>query len=199
MKKSLCLLLAICILLFSACAKIAKTDFPRVTDDNEDDTHSTETTASDTQMQEEDIPVTIAADELQYYYIDAVNTFYNQFKDMYGEYISMMLTAYGLDPTLPLNQQAYDTDQSWSDYMLKEALNNAKFDYAMYSEAKSAHFSLSDTEEAFLNDYASSLKNRTQLEGYPNCDMLIRFLYGENADFDSYMAYYRKAFIADQY
>ena len=57
--------------------------------------------------------------DLNYFYIDAVNTFYSQ----NGSYAAL----FGLDVTKPLNQQVTDetTGDTWADYFLDSAVGNA--------------------------------------------------------------------------
>ena len=67
--------------------------------------------------------------ELNYYYIDSVNDFYNQ----YGNYAGLV----GLDVTKPLNEQVLSGEDrmTWADNFLQGAIENVKSTYALVAEA----------------------------------------------------------------
>ena len=68
--------------------------------------------------------------ELNYYFIESVNNFYNQ----YGSYASLL----GLDMTKPLNENVLDEEsgETWADDFLNAAIESAKSIYALTEEAK---------------------------------------------------------------
>ena len=79
--------------------------------------------------------------ELNYFYIDTVNSFYSQ----NGSYISL----FGLDTTKPLNEQMADEESgtTWADDFLNSAKESVKATYAMVAEAKANGYTLSDEEK----------------------------------------------------
>ena len=67
--------------------------------------------------------------DLNYYFIDAVNMFYNDIYEQYSTYATMAAQAiYGLDMTQPLNAQYYNeaNGETWADYFLSAAKENAQ-------------------------------------------------------------------------
>jgi hypothetical protein len=85
----------------------------------------------------------ITTAEFNYFYYDAVNGFYTQFSG-YDQYaVDYAKAMYGIDMTLPLDEQIYsETDNStWADYFLGEAEYSAKSIYALYDEAMANNFS----------------------------------------------------------
>ena len=78
--------------------------------------------------------------ELNYFFIDEVNTFLNQ----YGDYVSLL----GLDTTAPLNEQILneETKETWADNFLDSAIESAKAAHAIAAEAAANNYTLSDAE-----------------------------------------------------
>ena len=83
---------------------------------------------------------TISNAELNYFFVDEVNTFLNQ----YGDYVSLL----GLDTTAPLNEQILneETNETWADNFLDSAIESAKATYAIAKEAAANNYTLSDAE-----------------------------------------------------
>lgn len=121
--------------------------------------------------------------ELNYYYIDAINNFTNQ----YGSYLSF----FGLDATLPLDQQVEnaETGATWADYFIDTALNNASSIYAMNDAAKEAGYTLSDKEKSEINSTIESLKLTAQARNYPDADTYLKAMYGKGANMKTYRKY----------
>ena len=110
--------------------------------------------------------------ELSYYYIDAVNSFYNEWYNSYAENTDSYLQAMGLDTTKPLDQQVYDkeTGKTWSEYFIDEAINQAASDYAMYDLAMAENFTLPEEEKTTYDGTISMLKTYATIYGYSNPD-----------------------------
>ena len=77
----------------------------------------------------------LSAVELNYFYIDAINNYCNQ----YSSYLS-----YFLDTSKPIGEQFYDEEGkiTWADEFLDMALESAKNNYALYNAAKAAGHTL---------------------------------------------------------
>ena len=80
---------------------------------------------------------TLSAVELNYFYIDAIS----QYVSTYSSYISYILNV-----SAPLDEQIAnkETNQTWADYFLEIAIENATSTYELYRLAQENNFSLSD-------------------------------------------------------
>ena len=131
--------------------------------------------------------------EMNYFYMDAVNTFYSQ----YGSYAAM----FGLDPSLPLNEQVVDetTGLTWADDFLSSAKENAKTVYALKDAADAAGFALSEEKKASMDSELASLDLYATMYGYPNADAYLKAFYGNGASVKSYSEYSELRLLADAY
>lgn len=139
--------------------------------------------------------------QLNYHYMDAIASFCNSFSK-YGEYATAYLQIYtGLNVAKPLSQQIYDeeTNQTWADFFVAEAVDNAHWTYAMYDAAMDADFTLSAEQQAELDSMKESLDLYASYMGYQSGDEYIQAIYGENAGTESYLAYYEAASTAAAY
>ena len=144
----------------------------------------------------------ITAAEFNYYYYDAVNGFYTQFSS-YDQYAADYAKAmYGIDMTLPLDEQIYsETDNTtWADYFIGEAEYSAKSVYALYDEATKNNFTLSEEEQSNLEKQFLAME-AIATEGYEAKNMkdYLKGMYGPGADVESYKEYYTMSAIAESY
>ena len=129
--------------------------------------------------------------ELNYYYIDYINNFYNQ----YSSYISFVM-----DTTKPLDQQNYSEDQTWADYFLNEALNTAAETYALADAAKAAGHTLTDADKATIdNSLTTATYYATYYYGYSDLNGYLKGMYGNGANEKSYRAYLETSTLASSY
>ena len=134
----------------------------------------------------------LTAVDVNYFYIDAINTYCNQ----YSYYIS-----YIIDTKSPLNS-ASNTDKdgsSWADKFLSMAIDNIKSTYQLYDLAVKNGFKLSDSETKDINTMMSNLELYAMYYGYSDADTYLRSMYGNGASTESYRAYYELCTIADCY
>ena len=134
----------------------------------------------------------ISSAELNYYYIDAVNQFYQN----YGSYASVL----GLDMSKPLDEQEVSEGYTWADDFMASATQNAASIYALNDEAKANGFAL--TEE----DIASIDSDMTMMEfyasysyGYSDLETYLKAMYGSGATVESYRNYYEMSRLAQNY
>ena len=140
--------------------------------------------------------------DLNYYFIDAVNAFYNDIYDQYTTYTTLAAqTLYGLDLTQSLNAQYYSesTGETWADYFINDAISYAEATYTLYAEAMRAGFELSEEDETYLNAALASTRAQAGLYGYSTMADYLKAYYGNGADEESYVNYYRVNAIADAY
>ena len=140
--------------------------------------------------------------EMNYYYIDAINEFYNQWTEYYSSNADTYLKAiYGLDTALPLNQQYTDEakTETWSTYFINQAVAQAQSDFAMYDLAVKENFKLSESAQASLDSTISMLETYAVIYGYRNANQYLSAIYGSGATLKSYKEYYERSLLASEY
>lgn len=132
--------------------------------------------------------------DLNYYYIDIVNQFCN-------EYYYYILYMGIIDTTKPLNQQFYDEEKNitWADYFLGVAEDGIKSTYLLCDLAEKAGFQLSDAERDYLDSIPEALETYAKQNKFGDANSYLVKTYGYGADIDSYMAYTERALLADAY
>ena len=131
--------------------------------------------------------------ELNYFFVDAVNTFYNQ----YGAYASLI----GLDTSLPLDEQILDeaTQQTWADDFLATAVSDAKTAYALANEAAANGYTLPEEAMSAIDQTLSTMAAYATIYGYPNVDAYLKAMFGNGANEESLRAYYELTSTARYY
>ena len=129
--------------------------------------------------------------DLNYYYVDALNKSYSDWYSSYGDSTVSLLQMLGLDMTAPLSSQTYnaETGESWADYYISEAIENARGIYALYDAAIAAGFEMSEEERAVLDDNTAIFQDYADLFTGGDVDLYLENLYGTGADLESYKAY----------
>lgn len=132
---------------------------------------------------------TISNAELNYYYIDAINS--------YGSYLSM----FGVDTSKPLNEQVSDeeTGATWADYFLDSAKSTVRTVYALADAAEAAGFSLTEDQQSSIENNISTLELYASMYGYSNTGAYLKALYGNGATEDGYRSYLELSTLADAY
>lgn len=131
--------------------------------------------------------------ELNYFFMDTVNNFYSS----YGSYASLM----GMDLATPLDEQVFDAESgmTWADNFLMTAKDNAKSVYALADAAQAAGYSLTEEEQAALDNNMSTVDLYAQINGYSDGDAYLKALYGNGASKESYRAYTELCTLASNY
>ena len=131
--------------------------------------------------------------ELNYYFIDSVNQFYNQ----YGSYASML----GLDVTKPLNEQVLSGEDrmTWADDFLESAIENAKATYALVDEAKANGYSLPEDAIANIDSAMATMELYATAYGYSNVKTYLKAMYGNGTTIDGLRNYYEMTELARYY
>ena len=138
--------------------------------------------------------------ELNYYYNDAVNEMYQNAYQQYTSYYELYFEAMGLDISKPLDQQINpQTDDTWANFFLNAALDNAKSDYTFAKLAQENNFTLSEEAQADVDSQLSNLELNAQLSGYAGADSYLKLVYGTGSDAESYKAYLTRMALADAY
>ena len=109
----------------------------------------------------------LSAVEFSHYYYDAINSFYQN----YGSYLTYFMS----DPSQPIDQQVYDqeTGETWAEYFMKSAADTAKFDYAVYDEAKAAGYTLSAESEQSIKDSLATLETQVKENGLKSLNQYL--------------------------
>lgn len=160
-------------------------------------------------IQQNTLAITIGENEvssadLNYYYVDAINEFYNDWYEYYQDSTDDYLKAMGLDTTKPLDEQIYDEDAeepiTWAQYFVDAAIEQAKSDYALYDMAKAdSEFSLSEDEQKELDNAINNTETYAKLFGYNNGNHYVRSMYGYGSNMKNYKAYLEREAYATAY
>ena len=131
--------------------------------------------------------------ELNYYFMDAINGFYNN----YGSYASL----FGMDVTKPLNEQVTnaETGSTWADDFLQQAKDSATTIYALNDAAKAAGYTLTEEELSSVDNAVSTLQLYAMLYGYSEVEDYLKAMYGAGATEESYRAYYEMNLLGESY
>ena len=136
----------------------------------------------------------VSAVELNYYYIDSINKFVEQ----WGDYISLS----GIDATKPLDEQFVDEEAgtTWSDYFLDMATDSVHGVYAMYNKAVAEGYTLSESDATAIDNTVANLHlYGTLYYGYSDLDSFLTGMYGKGANEETYRAYAETQYIATAY
>lgn len=121
----------------------------------------------------------VSAAEMNMYYIEAINEFYNT----NGSYLSM----YGLDPYTALDQQrSSDGETSWADYFIDVAKEDIRNNYAIYNAAVEAGYQLSESDQANIAKMLADLDETAASAGYSSTNKYLESIYGIGANTESY-------------
>ena len=130
--------------------------------------------------------------ELNYYFIDAVNNFYQN----YGSYAAL----FGLDVSKPLDKQEVSEGQTWADDFLATATENITAIYAITDEAKAKGYALTEEEIAQIDsDFAMMEFYALYNYGYADLETYLKAMYGNGATVESYREYYEMSALAQSY
>ena len=137
--------------------------------------------------------------EFSYYYMDAINEYYNNVYNQYGTSTKVLLLSYGLDVTKPLDKQENpETGDTWASYFMEIALRNAKSDIAIYNEAVKNGYDVNSDE---INAIVDQAANELMWQGYfsGSVETYLRKAYCNGATEASYLNYKRRNVVAGTY
>ena len=134
--------------------------------------------------------------EMNYYYRYAISAYVQNM----GGSVDTVKALFGVDMTLPLDQQPYyDEGRTWADYFQEQAIDLAISDYTMYDEAMAAGYTLTAEEQDSLNTEFLLIESNANSGGYPSMDEYVRAYYGNGSDYESYKAFINKNALAESY
>lgn len=134
----------------------------------------------------------INAVELNYYYVEMINSFYSEFSYQ----ISLLL-----DINKPLNEQIFDekTNQTWADYFLECSIKDLKGTYTLYDAAIAEGMELSEIDVATVDSLMATLEYYAAYYKFDSADAYLEDLFGPGASCASYRAYYERNLLANQF
>ncbi len=146
----------------------------------------------------------ISSADLNYYYVDAINDFYNQQYESFQDSTDDYLKAMGLDTTKPLSEQIFDEEAeepiTWAQYFVDIAVEQAKSDYALYDMAKAdSEFALPEEEQENLDNAVNNIETYAKLFGYSSGNQYVRAMYGYGSNVDNYSDYLEREAYATAY
>ena len=136
----------------------------------------------------------ISAVELNYYYIDSINSYLEQ----WGDYVSLT----GLDTKKALDEQFIDTENTttWADYFLEQATTNIHTVYSIYNQAVAEGYTLSDEDALSIESNLSTTElYAIYYYGYSDLDSYLVAMYGAGSNEETYRAYAEAQYIASAY
>ncbi len=136
----------------------------------------------------------ISAVELNYFYIDSITEYYNQ----YSSYISYFNW---MDLNKPLDEQKMDqnAEKTWADNFVEMAINKAKNNYALYDAAVAAGHKLTDAERSTLDTLYHNMEHTATEKGYKNVNDFLESIYGPGASEKTYKKYTEVTLMASSY
>lgn len=132
-------------------------------------------------------------EDLGYFFVDSVNSFYSQ--------NNAYLALYGLDTSAPLDQQVYnqETGETWADYFLNSAAENAKAMYALNREAEANGYQLPQEAEEQIESAATNIELYAKVYGFSKAEDYLKAMYGKGASLAGYQKYLRTNLVASNY
>ena len=121
--------------------------------------------------------------EFNYFYQDS-------YYSIYSTYSSYGIWSYMVDTSSPIEDQDYDDDQTWSEYLTQSALDNAMSAYALYDAAEQEGFQIDEDTQAAIDSVRESLETYAESGDYKDVDDYLEDYYGKGASLESYMNYY---------
>jgi parvulin-like peptidyl-prolyl isomerase len=135
---------------------------------------------------------TLSSADVNYFYIDAVNNYINQYSD-YIQYI--------IDVNKPLNEQVInkETGETWADSFLESAKKTIQSTYALYEMAVKDGHKLTEDEQKTLDSTIATRQLYAAYYGYNNMDAYLRAMYGHGASEKGYRNYLEVSALANSY
>ena len=134
--------------------------------------------------------------ELNYYYVDSLNTLTQSWYDMY-----LLQLNDGFKASLALDQQQYkdQVGKTWGDHFVEEAIKQASGILAVCDEAKKNGYTLSDAEKAEIDETILAYQTQATLNKYSNLTQYLQAMYGKGSTEKTYRAYLEDRLLAQSY
>ncbi len=135
----------------------------------------------------------ISEAEFSYFYQTSLQDAYNSIYQTYGEY-----TSYILDTEKPLDEQYYQDDYTWHQYITDLACASIEEVHALCKAAEDADYTLDETDAALVDQAVASLETSAENAGY-STSLYLRMMYGHGMNLKSYRSYLENIVVADAY
>ena len=131
---------------------------------------------------------------MNYFFMEAIKSE----RSAYGDYASYFLPY---DVTKPLNEQIFneETGDTWADYYLYLAIEQAKAIYGACDEAEKIGFQLPESYENYVISQVSSMEQLAQYCYNMELDTYLSLVYGDGATKENYTQYLRNQMVAVTY
>lgn len=136
-----------------------------------------------------------SAAEVDVFYRQTFNNIYSNMVNSYGE----QLTSYMIDTSTPLTEQQYTEDQTWADYVYEQTLTNMQQVTALYDDAMSNGYTLTDTDRAQIDEQASAISFYAVTYGYSSVNQYLAALYGKGVTEKVYTSVMERMVVAQNY
>ena len=135
---------------------------------------------------------TVSSAEMSYYFVDYVRNYYSQ---------NSSFLQFMMDPSAPLDSQVYNTEtgETWADFLLGMVRDNVRSVYALSAAAEEAGYTLSEAEEASLENTISTTSLYAQIYGFSDVEGYLKAMYGKGSTEESYRDYCRRSALANSY
>ncbi len=145
----------------------------------------------------------LTATELNYFYVDNIQEFYNTTYQQYGDMTDTALSIlYQLNTQQPLSAQYYDTEGkvTWAEFFANRAVEDATAIYAIYDEAVSKGHTLSEEEKASMDSNLElSEAYATQIYGFSSIEDYLKAVYGAGSSMKTYRKYVELQTLVESY
>lgn len=124
------------------------------------------------------------------------------YKSSYHSFISnnsYFLQYIGLDTSKNLAAQAYSDEMSWKDYFKETALTQMEAVTMLWVEAQAEGFTLTEEQEAELQESLDALAQAGTSYGYASTDAYLSSVYGKGLDFERVSKLIERSYIAEKY
>lgn len=100
-----------------------------------------------------------------------------------------------------LKSQVYDstTGQTWYDYLMEQALDNAETITALEAAAKAEGYTMSEETQAYLEEQLETLSTSWETAGYSSLDNYIKTNYGPYMTYDRFVERYTQTLYVNDY
>ena len=110
-----------------------------------------------------------------------------------------------LDPEKPLEEQAYDGERTWQDYVLEQTLATVRSTLTMVFEAEAAGFTLPEDYRRSLDEVLQNFRDYAETSGYvdaagePDVQAYLKASYGPGATVEFFAGYLEDSYLAAAY
>lgn len=135
-----------------------------------------------------------SAAEVSTFYNMALNNIYSDYYQTYGDY-----TSYILNPNSPLDEQQYDENQTWADYIYDATITNMTQVTVLYDQAMANGYQLTAENQENIDANIASVQSYATSYGYQNLNQFLAASYGKGMNEQLYRDLLTRLEIADAY